>query len=349
MKTNRPNTCVIYCRVSSKKQAQEGDSLEKQERICRDYARRNNLEVIAKPFAEAFTGRADSRPKLDEMMGYLFTHQEKVGYVIVFDISRLTRGGSLSYNKITEKIRGLGIEVKDTQGVIQEEINLMPEHGDLANDYRFSKKRPSKISEGVVAEAKQDVIDDQLRRLIGREMELTKAGYWIGTYPYGFITQKQKDTGVGTKKKTILVPNGDEAHFIRQIFELRAEGILTDKQIVEKINKMGYKSRVRNKWAKDNITLIGTQGGKPLILEQMKKYLEMPVFAGIIRKKWTHMLPIKAQFEGLVSLELWNKANRGKVYIKDLGNNEYQWIKNFDEGKRVKTKVSEDYPYKHVI
>lgn len=345
----RPQTCLVYCRVSSKKQAQEGDSLEKQEQICRAYAERNGLEVIAEPFHEAYTGRSDSRPKLDEMLGYLMRNSEKVGYVIVLSIDRLTRGGSSSYGKITEKIRSLGIEVKDTQGVIQEEINLMSEHGDLAHEYRFSKKRPSKISEGVVAEAKQDVIDDTLRRLIGREMDLTKEGYWIGTFPFGFQTNKKKDKGNGTKKKTILIPDEDEAPFIRQIFELRAEGVLSDKQIVEKINKMGYKSRIRNKWAQDGITLIGQSGGKKLTVAQLQSYIKMPIFGGIMRKKWTKMIPIKAQFDGLVSLELWNKANREKFYIKDLGNNEYQWIEGFEGKKQVRTKVSEEYPYKHVI
>lgn len=345
----KPNTCVIYCRVSSKKQAQEGDSLDKQEEICRSYMNRNNLTLQREVFKEAYTGRADSRPKLDEMMGYLYTNKNKIGYVIVRSIDRFTRGGEISYQKIVQKIRELGIEVKDTEGVIQDEIDLMPEYNGLADEYSFSKKRPSQISENVVAQAKQDMVNDQLRRLIGREIDLTQAGYWIGTFPFGFSTKKEKDTVSGTKKKTILIPDTEEAPFIRHIFQLRAEGILTDKQIVEKINKDGYKSRIRTKWDKDGVRAIGTSGGNKLTVAQLQSYIRMPIFAGIMRKKWTHYLPIKAQFDGLVSIEIWNKANKGKFYIKALENNEYQWIEDFDEKKRVRTKVSEKYPYKFVI
>jgi len=143
----KTKTCVIYARVSSQKQAREGDSHEKQVTACEAYAVRNGLKVVSEPYLETYTGRADDRPELDRMMGYIVNNLGDVGYVIVFDISRLTRGGSSSYTTITEKLRKLDVEVRDTQGLIQDEINLMPEQGDLAHKYSFSRKRPSKISE----------------------------------------------------------------------------------------------------------------------------------------------------------------------------------------------------------
>ena len=36
------NKCLIYCRVSTAKQAQEGESLEIQEKICSDFANKIN-------------------------------------------------------------------------------------------------------------------------------------------------------------------------------------------------------------------------------------------------------------------------------------------------------------------
>jgi hypothetical protein len=81
----------------------------------------------------------------------------------------------------------------------------------------------------------------------------------------------------------------------------------------------------------------------------MQKYVENPTYAGIVKKKWTRWLPIKGQFEGLISLDTWNRANKGKIYIKEFDNGDYQLIENYNEKKRVKTKVSEEYPYKHVI
>ena len=63
---NRPKTCVIYCRVSTTKQAQEGESLDKQALVCRNFGQKNELKVIGKPFRDAFSGRQDHRPKLEE-------------------------------------------------------------------------------------------------------------------------------------------------------------------------------------------------------------------------------------------------------------------------------------------
>jgi len=199
-----------------------------------------------------------------------------------------------------------------------------------------------------MAEVKRDQIDEQLCRLIGRQMKLTQQGYWIGNYLFGFTAKKQQDTTGNGKKRTILVPDENEDKYIREMYRLRAEGILDDKQIVKKINEMGYKSRVRNKWSKDG-KCIGQTPGKKLTEKKLNSYLRMTVYAGVLKKSWTRNLPIQAQFDGLVNLETWNKANRGKVYLKELGNNEYEWVENLDTKMRVKTQMSDQYPYKHVI
>ncbi len=200
----KPKTCIIYCRVSTISQAQDGDSWEGQTVACMNYAKQHSLKVLTEPYLEAYTGRADSRPKLDEMIGYLLRNKGKVGYVIVYELSRLTRGGSSSYTTITDNIRELGVEVRDTFGIIQKEINIMAEYGDLADGYKFSKKRPSKMSEHLYTEVKKDQVDEQLARLIGREINLTQKGFWIGTYPYGFRTRTQRDESGEGKKELLL-------------------------------------------------------------------------------------------------------------------------------------------------
>ncbi len=346
---NRPKTCVIYCRVSTTKQAQEGESLDKQALVCRNFAQKNELKVIGKPFRDAFSGRQDHRPKLDEMLGFLFRNKGKIGYVVMLDIGRLTRGGTSSYNKITEEIRGLGVELKDTTGIIQEEENAMAEYGAFTEEYGFAKRRSSKIPEQLMSEVKRDQIDDQLIRLLSRQIDLTKAGYWIGMYPDGFITKKQRETdGTGTKR-TILIPDDERAKYILEVFRLRAEGVFTDKEIIKKINQMGYKSAKRIKRDKNKVHAIGTMGERPFDKQKLDKIVCNPTYAGIICKKWTNNLPIKAQFDGLVDLTTWNKANHGKHYLKLNDGGSYEMLKDFDEKKRYKTKVSDVYPYKHVI
>ena len=352
MKNNtieKPKPCVIYCRVSSKKQAQDGDSLEKQERQCTVEARRRGFKVIVPAFKEPFTGRTESRPVFDNMLSYLISNQNKVGYLIFSEIGRASRGGNEGYTGFDNAIRNLGLEIIDVFGIIQPEKNLMEEYGEDVANYKWAKSRPSKTSELVYAEMKNQEVNTMLVRLIGRQIDLTQDGYWIGVYPFGYTTEKQRDDTGGGKKKTILVPKLDEAKYIQELFRLRAENILSDSEIIERINGMGYLSRIRTKRDRLGVHAIGKMGSKKLDKQQMDKILQHPTYAGFVCKKWTKYLPIKAMFDGLVSIDIWNKANRGRVYIKDSGDNNYEILSNYDEGKRFKTKFSDEYPYKHVI
>ena len=53
--------CLIYLRVSSPKQAQQGESIEDQKKICEIVAERYNLDVL-QVFSEQFSGRKNDRP-----------------------------------------------------------------------------------------------------------------------------------------------------------------------------------------------------------------------------------------------------------------------------------------------
>ncbi len=82
---------VIYCRVSTEEQTQENHhSLETQERLCQEYATRENITVI-KSFVDA--GKSGTtikgRPALREMMNFI--EDEHVDYILVQDTDRIAR------------------------------------------------------------------------------------------------------------------------------------------------------------------------------------------------------------------------------------------------------------------
>src|SRR3989338_5605509 len=80
-------------------------------------------------------------------------------------------------------------------------------------------------------------------------------------------------------------------------------------------------SRIQKLHEKNNPTkVIGYRGGIPLTVDQFHKYIENPIYAGINNEKWTQGHPIKAKFDGLVSIEMFNRANRGKITILEEGN-----------------------------
>ena len=64
------DTAVIYTRVSSREQQQEGFSLGAQAKLLREYADRNGFEIV-KAFEDVETAKASGRNLFDEMAKWL--------------------------------------------------------------------------------------------------------------------------------------------------------------------------------------------------------------------------------------------------------------------------------------
>lgn len=81
---------VLWARVSTKEQADEGYSLDAQMKLLRDYALRNNLKVV-KEFTvpESASGRQE-RKKFQEMLNYL-NENKQIKNLICEKVDRLTR------------------------------------------------------------------------------------------------------------------------------------------------------------------------------------------------------------------------------------------------------------------
>jgi site-specific DNA recombinase len=68
MKTNCTH-CVIYARVSSKDQEREGFSIPAQLKFLREYASRNQLQVVQE-FVDIETAKVAGRKKFGEMLAF---------------------------------------------------------------------------------------------------------------------------------------------------------------------------------------------------------------------------------------------------------------------------------------
>ena len=82
--------CVIYCRVSSVKQADQGHGLDGQEQACRAWALREGYTVV-KVFREmGVSGGIFDRPQLQLMFQYLRANKD-IELVLFEDVSRIAR------------------------------------------------------------------------------------------------------------------------------------------------------------------------------------------------------------------------------------------------------------------
>lgn len=108
---NKPMRALIYCRVSSVRQVNEGHGLDSQERRCRDYAKGKGY-VVEKVFLdEGVSGGLFERPAMQELINHIDKNLGRQ-YVIVFDdLSRFARDLKVHIQLKTElKSRGAVIE-----------------------------------------------------------------------------------------------------------------------------------------------------------------------------------------------------------------------------------------------
>lgn len=339
-RNDEQKNCIIHARVSSPKQAQDGDSLDDQIRIGENLAERKAWNVLAR-FKEPFSARKTNRPVFLEIIDYIKKSKVPVHYYIFKSIDRFTRLGVPEYLYLKEEIEKLGVEVVDSYGVIQPKVNSLSH---LGVRYSWSEYSPSEAGQLLEATRAQQEVRDILTRMVGAEIRLVRLGYLVRNAPDGYLAEKIIDND--GRKKIIAIPDPKRAQFYVEMFKLRASGIMSDEEIVDRINAMGFQTRTFMMRSKDKTRIIGKAGSNKLTVKQLQRIIARPIYAGFICEKWTDHKPIKAQFKGLVSVELFNKANRGKNLLKEVGANQFEFFVNQREPKRLKNNPL--YPFKFI-
>lgn len=311
----RRNNCVILCRVSSTKQMHDGESLEQQEAHCRRIAEHNCWAVVPddRVWSTQISGWKDARTDYEAMTDFIKEHPGLVQYCVFRSIDRFTRAGMEAYARMKRELADLKVEMVDTAGIIQPTKNTL-EH--LGVEYTWSRYSPSEITEAVIATTSKQEINTILTRMIGQAIVNTRKGYRTRRPTDGFLNKKIIDPE--GKKKYIQVPDPKREKYRVAMYELRNQG-LSDAECVERINAMGYRSPVYDRWNTEKNRVVGTRGGTPMTIKQFQRDIQNTLYAGVVCEKWTHFQPIKAQYPGLVSIDVWNRANRGKVAIMEKG------------------------------
>lgn len=343
---NEPIYVIGYARVSTPRQAQSGESLDDQERDIRKHVLSKGYTLFPENtvFRENYTGTTTVRPVYEEIKQLIKKNKGKIKYFIFWDFDRLTRNGDFDYEKIWADLAPFNIEPRDTFDVIQPEVNYFAEYGDYG--YDFAKGRPSEEAEYAKVQGAKLERKKILRRLIKPQIRLTKEGYHIGRPDEGYKNEK---VFVENKKKCIQVPDPDRAPFIVKMFELRAEGIYSDQEIVDEINKLGYRTPEIHRWTKDRRRVIGKIGGNKLTVKQLQRVIARVTYCGIVCEKWTDYLPIKAKYKGLVSIEKFNQANRGKVFIREISDGTVDTLRNLSKLSLRRKRFNPEFPVRGIV
>lgn len=347
MEQNRPlRNGVLAVRVSTVGQGTDGDSPEAQIEQGKRYAPTHNIN-ITKILTYLESAAGDNQP-MQHVIDYAIDPKNRIDVVLIKSINRFTRGGSTVYDILKRQLEPHSVVLEDMYGVISNvKINTL-EH--LGMKYKWSVHAPTRKTELLEAERAKDEVRDILTRMIGSEIRYTQIGYWSRSARYGYKTEKMETVN---GRRTILVEKPDEALIIRKMYEMRATGLQSDDQIASEMNRIGFRTPikvVRDK--QDRTRIVKRIGGKEMTGKLLRAYISKTIYAGINTEKWTGDKPVKCKFKGLVPIELFNKANRGKIHITlDPDDSEHPIVGCAPKQEKLTKKniYNEEFPYRKII
>ncbi len=129
-------TAVIYARYSSDSQTEQ--SIEGQMRVCEDYARNNDIVILARYIDRAMTGTNNNRPDFQRMIKD--SARREWNYILVYKLDRFSRNKyETAIHKKTLRDNGVKVlsameNIPDTpEGIILESLLEGYEHSNGHN------------------------------------------------------------------------------------------------------------------------------------------------------------------------------------------------------------------------
>jgi site-specific DNA recombinase len=175
---------IIYTRVSSKRQEEEGSGLQSQEAICREYTARKRLEVL-KVFKDTFTGGDSRREGIANLIKFVKSNKFTKFVVVFDDISRFARDLK-GHLEIREQLRKLNCLI-------------------VTPSKEFNDDADSLLVENLLASMAQHARMKNQEQVRSRMKGCLLNGYWPFKLPYGYC---RKSIRGGAKEIT-----PDEPHF----------------------------------------------------------------------------------------------------------------------------------------
>lgn len=221
--------CVAYMRVSTEKQAEEGNGLESQRRDIENYCRKNELIVSDWYIDDGYTGSNMNRPELQRLVSNC--SKKRVKCVVAWKLDRLSRS----------MVDGIYLIERVFQ---PNEVQFRCVHDSVSYDSPMEQAYTQMMA--VFAQLDKNTM---LLRMRGGMLERVKQGYWMGGGNTPYCYRYDKESG-------ILVPIPERAEKMRKALELFIDG-WSDTRI-EKY--LGFKSEMV---VRSNLTSIVNIGMIP--------------------------------------------------------------------------------------
>ncbi len=206
---------VIYIRVSTKEQVEEGNSLASQKKICQEYADKHGYKMLHLFEEQGESAKTANRTELQKMLTFCAEKKNAVSTVIIYKLDRLARN-AYDYAGIKLSLRKCGVEIKSCTE-------------------SFGDDSAGKFMENVMAVVAQFDNDVRAERCSGGMLTAVRDGRYVWTAPIGY--DNTRIVGQATIAQNKMAP------LVREAFELVATGLYP----VEDVWRMMLEKGLRKK------------------------------------------------------------------------------------------------------
>lgn len=260
---------IIYCRVSSKAQEEEGNGLKSQETRCREYAASKGYAVAA-VFPDTFTGGGDfmQRPGMVALFSFLDAQPETSFVVIFDDLKRFARDTRFH------------LDLREAFRKRRASIECL--------NFKFDDTPEGEFIETIMA-AQGALERKQNGRQVAQKMKARmQNGYWVHNAPIGYRYKTVKGHG------KLLVRDEPMATLITDALEGFASGrFQTQAEVTRFLAK--HPDFPRNRYG-------------DVKLQKAIKVITQPLYAGYICSETYGLNWVKGQHDALISMATYERV-----------------------------------------
>ncbi|GIV03536.1 MAG: hypothetical protein KatS3mg015_2366 [Fimbriimonadales bacterium] len=212
--TSGRRRAILYTRVSTDEQADRGYSLRDQEVRLRRHCERQGIEVVAH-FQEDHSAKTFDRPAFQKLLAYIRANRSSVDTLLVVKWDRFSRDATGALGMI-RTLDELGVEVQAVEQPIDRNV-------------------PEQLMMLAIYVAAPEV--ENRRRSLATKRGMRQAmreGRYCNRVPKGYRRTRDEHD------RTVIVPDEEEAAYIRRAFELAARTDLPLEEIRRRLVEDGF-------------------------------------------------------------------------------------------------------------
>ncbi len=205
---------VIYIRVSTKEQAEEGYSLQAQREACMKYLDEHGWTFVNEYQDAGESARTANRPAFQKMLSEMV--DDGVNALVIHKLDRLARNIE-DHAAVRARLRGAGVELVSVTENLESTASGKLVEGILASlSEWYSNNLSTEVKKGLNAKV--------------------KAGGYPGSAPLGYLNVREEANG---RNEAVIVPDPKLAPLIEEAFRLYATDQYCLREVHEEMHRRG--------------------------------------------------------------------------------------------------------------